>query len=137
MTIRRRSSSLEVWLDAAVLLVELGHVGNEVFDDVHVGQRVNVASAGITVNTAETGERVDTVNVHGAATADTLTAGATEGQRRVDLVLDLKKGVQNHGARLVQIDIVGLHLGLLTRVLGVLRMLDKFVRIQHIPSGRS
>lgn len=29
--------ALEVWLDGFVLLVELGQVGDEIFDDVSVG----------------------------------------------------------------------------------------------------
>lgn len=124
LTLRRGAGSLQVWLNAAVLLVELGHIGNEVFDDVHVRQRVDVARAGITVNTAETGKGVDAVNVHGAATTNTLAARAAEGQGRVNLVLDLQKGVENHGARLVQIDIVGLHPGLLSRILRVLLLLE-------------
>lgn len=63
----------------------------------------------------QAGEGVDTVNVHGAGTADTLTAGTTEGQGRVELVLDANESVQHHGTGLVQVKLVALHGGLLGR----------------------
>jgi hypothetical protein len=45
--------ALEVGLDGLVLLVELGKVGNEVLDDVGVGERVDLGDlAGVTVDTA-------------------------------------------------------------------------------------
>lgn len=117
---RRWASGLEVWLNAAVLLVELRQVRNQILDDVRVRQGVNVALRRIFVNTAQASKRVHTINVHGTATANALTAGATEGQRRVLLVLDLKKRVKHHGTCLVQIEIVSLHPGLLSRLLRVL-----------------
>ena len=117
---RRRASRLQVWLNAAVLLVELRQVRNEVLDDVSVRQGVNVALRRILVNTAQAGKRVHTINVHGTASADALTAGASEGQRRVLLVLDLKKRVKHHGTCLVQIELVRLHPRLLRRLLRVL-----------------
>lgn len=53
------------------------------------------------------------VDVHGAATADTLTATSSEGQSRVDLVLDSNKGIENHRSGLVEVQSVGLETGLL------------------------
>lgn len=51
---------------------------------VDLGRRVAVLG-----DAAETGKGVDAVNVHGARTADTLTARAAESKRGVLLVLDL------------------------------------------------
>ena len=72
------------------------------------------------VNTAQAGKRVHTINVHGTASANALTAGASEGQRRVLLVLNLEKRVKHHGTCLVQIELVRLHPRLLRRLLRVL-----------------
>jgi hypothetical protein len=44
------------------------------------------------------------VYVHGAGAANAFPAGATKGQRRVDLIFDLNQGVQHHGATGVEID---------------------------------
>ena len=55
------------------------------------------------------------VNVHGAATADTLTAGAAEGQGRVLLILYPDESVEHHRTGLVEVEVVGLHCGLLAR----------------------
>lgn len=62
---------------------------------------------------------VGAVDVHGTRAADTLSAAAAEGEGRVDLVLDADEGVENHGAGLVKIEGVGLHLGLLGGLVGV------------------
>lgn len=56
---------------------------------------------------------VDSVNVHRAASADSLSATSSEGQGGVNLVLDANERVQHHGSRLVQVEGVGLHAGLL------------------------
>lgn len=98
---------LEPRLDGLVLLVEEGEVRDEVLDNVHcktsaescrtrpekrtVREGVDLAGlGGVLVNAAETGEGVDTVNVHGTRATDTLTARATEGKGGVHLVLDLE-----------------------------------------------
>ena len=68
--------------------------------DVAVGRtvwkRVNLGDlALVTVDAAETGERVLAVDVHGARTTDAFSAGATEGESGVNFVLDLDEGVQD------------------------------------------
>src|SRR5690606_30761278 len=57
---------------------------------------------------AGAGQRIGAVDVHRARTADALAARAAEGQRRVDLVLDLDQRVQDHRAALVEVDLVGI-----------------------------
>lgn len=59
------------------------------------------------------------VNVHGAAAANTLTATPAERQGRIELVLDADKGIQHHGASLVEVDGVALHARLLGGRVGV------------------
>jgi hypothetical protein len=67
----------------------------------------------------QAGKGVLAVDVHGAATADTLTATSSEGQSRVELVLDSDKGIENHGSSLVEVQSVGLKTGLLAGGIGV------------------
>lgn len=67
----------------------------------------------------QAGEGVGAVDVHGARTADTLTARAAEGKGRVELILDADEGVEDHGTGLVEIEGVALHARLLGRGVGV------------------
>lgn len=64
-------------------------------------------------------QRVDTVNVHCAATANAFSAASPESKSRVDLVLDPDKRVEHHGSGLVQVEGVGLHLRLAGGLVGV------------------
>jgi hypothetical protein len=36
------SGVLQIWLDGFILLVELGEIGDDVFDDVGMGERVDL-----------------------------------------------------------------------------------------------
>lgn len=72
------------------------------------------------VDTLQAGEGVDTVNVHRATSANTLPARPPERERRVKLVLDLENSVEDHGTALVEVDRVGLEVGLLSGLVGVL-----------------
>jgi len=67
----------------------------------------------------QAGQGVDTVNVHGTGTANTLTAGSAEGQGRVNLVLYPDESVEHHRAGLVEVELVALHSRLLTRCVRV------------------
>jgi hypothetical protein len=67
----------------------------------------------------QAGESVDTVNVHGAGTADALSAGSAEGKSRVQLILDSDQSIQHHGTGLVEVEGVALHLGLVAGGVGV------------------
>jgi hypothetical protein len=71
-----------------------------------VGQGVDLGGLAVDLDLANTGEGVGTANVHGARTANTLTAGATEGKGGVDLVLDLDQGIKDHGAAVVHVDLI-------------------------------
>lgn len=62
---------------------------------------------------------VDTIDVHGAATTDPLSAAPSEGQRRINLVLDANQGIQHHGTGLVQVEGVALHARLRGRLVGI------------------
>ena len=73
LTLSRGVVGLEERLDGTVLLVKLSKVGYKVLDNVHVWERVDLGVVCL-VDSAEACKSVDTVNVHGAGTADTLTA---------------------------------------------------------------
>lgn len=59
------------------------------------------------------------IDVHGAAAADSLAAAPSESESRVELILDANQGIEDHGARLVEVDGVGLQPRLLGRRVGV------------------
>lgn len=126
---------LQVWLDGLVLLVEEREIRNDVFDDVGVGEGVDLglllgvcgdAACVLLVYISPAGYRhpesrkrfeartqtsqcVDTIDVHRTASADTLSATPSEGQSRINLVLDPDQRVQHHRTRLLQIQRVALH----------------------------
>jgi hypothetical protein len=131
--------ALEVRLNGLVLLVELGQIRDKVLDDVGVRKRVdarlllllsgdtaypfvlvvaNVAICPLSPLT-QTRQRVNTINVHCAATANTLSAASPESKGGVHLVLDPDKRIQHHGSGLVQVEGVGLHLRLGRGLIGV------------------
>ena len=58
-------------------------------------------------------------DIHGAGATDALPAGPPEGQAGVHLVLDLDEGVQDHGAAVIKIHLVVLHLRLVPWLLRV------------------
>lgn len=65
------------------------------------------------VRRTETSKGVLSVDVHGAAATDTLTATPAESDRRVKLVLDADERVENHRSGLVEVESIALHTGLL------------------------
>lgn len=98
------------------MLVEVSQVGDQILDNVGVRQRVDLDIRGrFGGDSAQAGQGVLAVDVHGTATTDTLSATPSEGQRRILLVLDLDQSIQNHRTSLVEINGVGLQPRLLGR----------------------
>lgn len=115
-----RGVALQVGLNGLVLLVKVRQVRYQVLDDVGVRQGVDLdIGRGLGGDSAQASQGVLAVDVHGTAAADALSATPSEGQGRVLLVLDLDQGIQDHGARLVEVNGVGLKLGLLGRGIGI------------------
>lgn len=110
---------LEPGFDGTVLLVEVAHVGNEVLDDVHVREGVDLGglagrvAGSLGLDVAQAGQGVGAVDVHGARAADALPAGAAEGEGGVLLVLDLEECVEDHRAAVVQVHGIGRQVRLL------------------------
>ena len=96
-------SAARAW-SRLVLRVGVVQVRHQVLDHRQMRQRIDDDAALHVVDRFEAGERVGAVDVHGAGAADALAAGAAEGQRGVDLVLDLDQRVQNHRPAVVEID---------------------------------
>lgn len=91
---------------------------------VSVGIRpVNIVSLPIpsygAIPHTETCQGVDSVNVHGTTSANTLATTPPERQGGVHLVLDPDERIQHHGSGLVQVERVRLHLGLGGRLIWV------------------
>ena len=117
LAIGRSLLGLEPRLNALVLRVELRHVHDEVFDDVHMRQRRDdgvVLRAG--VDGREAGQPIGPGDVHGARPTNALTARPPERQAGVHFVLDFDERVQHHRPALVGVDGVRLQVGLVARV---------------------
>lgn len=74
---------------------------------------------GVNRRHTQASQGVDAINVHGTASANTLSAASSEGQGGIDFVLYPDQSVEHHGTGLLQIQLVGLHLGLLGRLVRV------------------
>ena len=76
---------------------ERERTGDEILDHEHVGQRTHRHGVRAGSDLGKAGKTVLAVDVHGARTANTLTARSSKSKGRVNLVLDLEKSIQNHG----------------------------------------
>src|SRR5688572_11669379 len=103
---RRGGVRLQPRLDRGVLREDGVEVRDQIFDDRHMRQRVDLHIALHVRNVFGAGEGVGAVDVHRARPAHPFPAGAAEGQGRIDLVLDLDQGVQDHRAARIEIDLV-------------------------------
>ncbi len=82
----------------------MGEIGHQILDYVHARKRSDPDFAVQVFDRRSAGQAVFAVEVHRAGSADAFAAGTAEGQRRVDLVLDLDQRIQNHWAALVEVD---------------------------------
>jgi succinate dehydrogenase / fumarate reductase iron-sulfur subunit len=109
LALRRRRDRLQPGLDRGVLGVEVGQVRHQILDDRHMRQRVDLDFARHLVDGLGAGQGVGAVDIHGAGAAHALAAGTAEGQGRIQLILDLEQGVQDHRAAGSQVNLVGIH----------------------------
>jgi hypothetical protein len=75
-----------------------------------VRQRVKLGSLGFaSIDTRETGQGVNSVDVHGARSANSFSAGSSESKGRVKVVLDLDLQIEYcHSAALVEWSLIGI-----------------------------
>ena len=107
---------LQPRLDRLVLVVEVGHVRDEVLQDEHVRQRVDLELRQVIRRVGEACERVHAIDVHRARAADSLTARSPKRERGVHLVLDFNQHVKHHRTALVEINLKRLRRRLRCRV---------------------
>lgn len=102
---------LQPWLDGLVLSIKVGHIWHQVLYNVHVWEWVDLADlAAVLVDSRKASQVVLAIDIHRAATANSLSAGSSKTQSRVLLILDLDKCIQNHlTGHLVQVNLVLLH----------------------------
>lgn len=129
---------LQPGLNGTVLFVKVGHVRDQVFDDVHVWEWINLGCFGsiFLINIGQTSQCIGTVNVHGTGAANSFATGTAKGQGRVLFILDFQQSVQHHGSTFVQINREGAQVGRLIvfRIVTVdLKVLDAFL----LSGGRS
>jgi len=84
-----------------------------------VGLSVSFFLLFVLIFLTEASQSIDPINVHSAATTNTLSATPSEGQSRVNLVLDSNQRIQHHGPSLIQIQCVRLHARLRRRLIWV------------------
>ena len=65
---------LKPGLNRGILIVEVGHVSNQIFNNEHVGKRTNRCGSRTMLNFGQTGKSILSINVHSTRTANTLTA---------------------------------------------------------------
>jgi len=95
---------LQPWLDGSVLLVKVTKIWNQILHDIHVWQWVHLGRRlRVIINVGQAGQRVGSVDVHGARSTDPLAARSAEGQGGVLLRFDFEQRIQNHRAAVVQI----------------------------------
>lgn len=105
LTLALGIGGLQPRFNGTVLFVEIAHVGDQVLDDVHVREWINLGGLLIFfVNVIQTRERVDPVNVHGATATNAFATGTAKGEGGILFVLDFNESVQYHGAAVIEID---------------------------------
>lgn len=111
---------MEVRLDGFVLFVKLGEVGNDVFYNIGVGQRIDFAFGfGVSWDAAQACKSINTVDIHGTTATNSLPTTPSESQGRINLILNPNQSIQHHWSRLVQIKRIRLHAWLLAWFIGV------------------
>lgn len=88
----------------------ISHIRNQILDNIHVRQRVNLGHIStrlllpLRLNVTKTGEGVASVNVHGARSANSLTARSAESQSGILLGFDFDESIEYHGPTVIEIN---------------------------------
>lgn len=96
LALRRGRIVLQPGLNRFILPVDILAVGHEVFDHGHMGKRRHLHIAIAIGNCLGAGQRIRAIDIHGAGAADPFTATPAEGERGIDLVLDIDDGIEHH-----------------------------------------
>ncbi len=88
----------------------ISHVGDQILDNIHVRQWINLGHIStrllfpLGLNVTKASQGVTSVDVHGARSADSLTARSAEGQSGILLGFDFDESIQDHGSAVVEIN---------------------------------
>lgn len=118
LTTWRGADRLQPRPDRSVLCVKMGEVRDKILDDFHVRQRRDAQFAFDIIDRRRAGEAVLAIHVHGARSANPLTARPAKGECRINLVLYFEQSVENHRAAAIKIHFEGV----VTRVLTTVRI---------------
>ena len=131
---------LQPGFNGTILFIKVPHVRDQVLENVHVGQGINLGRLGcIIINVTETCQGVGPINIHGTGTTNSFPAGSTKCQGRVLFILNLDESIQDHWTAIVQINWVGTEIGPLRlfRIPSVdLEILDFLLLIGRNRGGR-
>src|ERR1700730_13847300 len=137
LAIRRRLVGLQPGLDQLVLRIQSAEIGNEILQHLHMRQRRDPARPLFeAVHWGQTRQCVDPVDIHRAGAAHPFPARPPESESRVDLVVDLDQGIENHRPAVIAIDVEGVHrrVGVLRRVPAIdPEALDVLCRLRKPP----
>src|SRR5690606_23227636 len=97
---------LEPGLNRRQLRIWYRKIRHQILYHRHVRQRVDLDLAADFIAALGAGKRVGAVDIHCARAADAFAARAAEGQRWVDVVLDVDQCIKHHRAAIVHIDII-------------------------------
>jgi len=101
------SLSHQVWVNLFVLRVEVRHVNDQVLQDEHEHKGTHGGWVYISLwHWGQAGQVMSSVDVHGAGSANTFSAASSERQSWVNLILNLDKGIQEHGAAFLHVNII-------------------------------
>jgi hypothetical protein len=109
LVLRLRVQVDQVGLHGPVVLVELGHVHDQVADHAQARQGADGDGLLQAFQRRDAGQHVGAVDVDAIGTAHPFPAGAAEGQALVQGVLDGDEGVQHLLALGIEVDVVILH----------------------------
>ena len=85
---------LKPWLNTLILIVEVRHIHHKVFHHIHVWKgRDKGVTVRVRINLGKTSEAITTIYIHCTRATYTLSAGASECEGRVDLILYLDQSV--------------------------------------------
>ena len=86
-----------------MLRIEMRQIWDQVFHDRHMRQRIDLHVTLDLIHAIDARQRVHPINIHRTRATNPLTAGSTEGQRRINFTFDLDQSIQNHRAAGVHI----------------------------------
>jgi len=93
-----------------MLRIEMRQIWDQVFHDRHMRQRIDLHVTLDLIHAIDARQRVHPINIHRTGATNSLSAGSTEGKRRINFTFDLDQSIQNHRAAGVHIHEISVNL---------------------------